>query len=46
MKYTFEMGSSGIMYIPTSAIQKLMGEGIHRHTDTMEIARGKLAKSE
>jgi hypothetical protein len=42
MKYTFEMGSIAIMYIPSfikigSAIQKLMAEGIHRHADSMEI---------
>jgi hypothetical protein len=37
------MGSATMIYIPSfikfgSAIKKLMGEGIHRHTDSMEIA--------
>jgi hypothetical protein len=39
MKYAVEMGSGVMMYIPSfvkisSGIQKLMGRGIHRHTDT------------
>jgi hypothetical protein len=42
MKYAFETGSGATIYIPCfikidSAIQKLIG-GIHRHTDSMEIA--------
>jgi hypothetical protein len=42
MKYTFQMGSGAVIYIPSfiktgSGIQKLIG-GIHRHTDSMEIA--------
>jgi hypothetical protein len=41
MKYVVEMGSGA--YVPSfinfgSAIQKLMGGGINRHTDSMEIA--------
>jgi hypothetical protein len=41
MKYAIEMGSVDIIYIPSfikigSGIQKLI-EGIHRHTDRMEI---------
>jgi hypothetical protein len=45
MKYAVEMGSSAMIYIPSlikigSAIQKLVGKGeIHRHTDSMEIAK-------
>jgi hypothetical protein len=43
MKYTVELGSGAMMYILSfikigSAIPKLMGEGIDRHTDSMEIA--------
>jgi hypothetical protein len=46
MKYAVEMGSGAMIYIPSfikigSGISKLMvgvGEGIHRHTDRMEIA--------
>jgi hypothetical protein len=43
MKYPVEMGSSAMIYIPSfmktdSGIQKLIGGGIHRHTDSMEIA--------
>jgi hypothetical protein len=39
MKYAVEMGSAGMMYIPSliktcSTIQKLI-RGIHRHTDSM-----------
>jgi hypothetical protein len=42
MKYSVEMGSGAMIYIPSflkigSGIQKLIGE-IHRHTDSMEIA--------
>jgi hypothetical protein len=42
MKYAAEMSSGAMIYIPSlikigSAIQKLIG-GIHRHTDSMEIA--------
>jgi hypothetical protein len=42
MKYAVEMGSGGMIYIPSfinidSGIQKLIG-GIRRHTDSMEIA--------
>jgi hypothetical protein len=42
MKYAVEMGSSVMIYIPSfieidSAIQKII-RGIHRHTDSMEIA--------
>jgi hypothetical protein len=42
MKYTVEMGSGAMIYIPSfikigSGIQKFI-EGIHRHTDGMEIA--------
>jgi hypothetical protein len=41
MKYTVEMGSVAMIYIPSfikigSGIQRLMGR-IHRHTDSMEI---------
>jgi hypothetical protein len=43
IKYSVEMGSGAMIYIPSftkfgSAIQKLMGGGIHRHTDSMVIA--------
>jgi hypothetical protein len=39
MMYAVEMDSDAMIYIPsfiqiTSAIQKLMGGGTHRHTDT------------
>jgi hypothetical protein len=42
MKYAVEMGSGTMAYIPSfikigSGIQKLMGEGIHRHTEIMVI---------
>jgi hypothetical protein len=42
MKYTVEMGSGAMIYIPSfikigSAIQKFQG-GIHRHTNSMVIA--------
>jgi hypothetical protein len=42
MKYAVEMGSGAIIYIPRfinigSGIQHLTG-GIHRHTDSMNIA--------
>jgi hypothetical protein len=42
VKYAVEMGSGAMIYIPSfinigSGIQKLIG-GIHRHTDSMEIA--------
>jgi hypothetical protein len=42
MKYAAEMGSSAVIYKPNfiktgSAIQKLI-EGVHRHTERMEIA--------
>jgi hypothetical protein len=42
MKYAVEMGSDALMYIPSfikicSGIQTLIG-GIHRHSDSMEIA--------
>jgi hypothetical protein len=41
MKYTVEMGSSAMIYIPSlikigSAIEKLIG-GIYRHTDSIVI---------
>jgi hypothetical protein len=40
MKYAVEIGSGGMMYLPSfvkigSGVKKLM-EGIHRHTDSME----------
>jgi hypothetical protein len=43
MKYAVEVGSGAMIYIPSfiktgSGTQKLMGGGIHRHTDIMEIA--------
>jgi hypothetical protein len=43
VKYAVEMGSCAMICIPGSikigsGIQKLMGGGIHRHTDSMEIA--------
>jgi hypothetical protein len=44
MKYESEIGSSGMMYIPSfiktgSGIQKLKKKtGIHRHTDRTELA--------
>jgi hypothetical protein len=44
MKYAVEMVSGAMIYIPNfikigSGIQKLMGAGgIHRHTDSMEVA--------
>jgi hypothetical protein len=43
MKYTVEMGSGTMIYIPSfikigSGIQKLTG-GIHRHTDSMVISQ-------
>jgi hypothetical protein len=39
-QYTVEMGSDAIIYIPSSiktgsAIEKLIGGGIHRHTELM-----------
>jgi hypothetical protein len=39
MKYAVEMGSGAMIYIPSfikigSAIQKLIGEELHRHRDT------------
>jgi hypothetical protein len=42
MKYAVEVGSGAMIYIPGfikfgSGIQNLIG-GIHRHTDSMEIA--------
>jgi hypothetical protein len=42
MKYAVEMGSSVMIYIPSfiktgSGIQKLIVEGLQRHTDGMEI---------
>jgi hypothetical protein len=42
MKYRVEIGSGALINIPSfiktgSGIQKLIG-GIHRHTDSMEIA--------
>jgi hypothetical protein len=42
MKHGFEVGSDGMIYIPSfikidSYIQKLM-RGIHRHTDSMIIS--------
>jgi hypothetical protein len=42
MKYAVEMGSGAMIYTPSfiqigSGIQKLIA-GIHRHTDSMEIA--------
>jgi hypothetical protein len=42
MKYAVEMGSDAMIYIPSviktgSSIQNLIG-GIHRHTESMEIA--------
>jgi hypothetical protein len=42
MKYAVEMGSGAMTYIPSfikigSGIQKYIG-GIHRHTDSMELA--------
>jgi hypothetical protein len=42
MKYTVEMGSDAMIYIPSfikigPGIQKFIG-GIYRHTDSMEIA--------
>jgi hypothetical protein len=43
MKYAVEMGSGGMIYIPSfikigSDIQTWMGEGIHRRTDSMVIS--------
>jgi hypothetical protein len=43
MKYAVEMGSGAMIYTPDfiktgSVIQKIIWEGIHRHTDSMEIA--------
>jgi hypothetical protein len=42
MKHAVEMGSGAMMYIPSFikigwGIQKLVGGGTHRHTDSMEI---------
>jgi hypothetical protein len=42
MKYAVVVGSGAMIYLPSfinigSDIQKLLG-GIHRHTDSMEIA--------
>jgi hypothetical protein len=42
MKYAVEMGSGVMIYIKSlikigSGIQRLMGGGIHRHTDSMVI---------
>jgi hypothetical protein len=38
MKYAAEMGLGAVIYIPSfikicSGVQKLMGGGVHRHTD-------------
>jgi hypothetical protein len=43
MNCAVEMGSGAMIYIPGfiktgSGIQKLLGGGIHRHTDSLEIA--------
>jgi hypothetical protein len=43
MKYAVEMGSGAMIYIPSFikigvGIQKLIGRGIHRHTNSMVIA--------
>jgi hypothetical protein len=43
MKYVVETGSGAMTYISSfiktgSAIQKLMGDGIHRHTDSKVTA--------
>jgi hypothetical protein len=43
MKYAVQIGSGVMIYIPgfvktASGIQKLIGGGIHRYTDRMEIA--------
>jgi hypothetical protein len=48
MKYAIEMGSAAMIYMPSlikigSGIPKLIG-GIHRHTDSMEIAKAYLRK--
>jgi hypothetical protein len=42
-KYAVEMGSGAVIHTPIfikigTNIQKLMGEKIHRHTDSIEIA--------
>jgi hypothetical protein len=44
MKHAVEMGSGAMIYVPSlvktgSAIQKLMEEGIYRHTDNMMITQ-------
>jgi hypothetical protein len=43
IKYAVEMGSRAMIYIPSfiktsPGIQKLIGGGIHRHTDSMVVA--------
>jgi hypothetical protein len=39
MKYAVVMRSGAMIYVPIgSGIQKLIGEGIHRNTDSMLIA--------
>jgi hypothetical protein len=43
MKCAVQMGSGTIIYIPSfikivSGIQKLIGAGVHRYTDSMVIA--------
>jgi hypothetical protein len=43
MTYAVEIGSGAMIYMPSfiktgSGIQKLMGGGGHRHTESMEIA--------
>jgi hypothetical protein len=42
MKYSVEMGSDAMMYVPNfikigSGVQKLIGR-IHRHTDSMVVS--------
>jgi hypothetical protein len=43
MKYAVEKESGAMIYVPSfikigSNIRKLMGGGVHRHTERMEIA--------
>jgi hypothetical protein len=43
MKYAVVMDSDAMIYVPNfikigSGIQRLIGEGIHRHTDNIGIA--------
>jgi hypothetical protein len=43
MKYAVEIGCGAMIYVQSfikfgSGIQNLIGRGVHRHTDSMEVA--------